>query len=154
MFTLRTFSKRCRGEEPIKSGASAAIFDGLDTEPSDSNEYDNVSMLCSESNKIAKSNPQAPLYQLTEPELPFQQIAADYFQMGGRNYVVVVDRYSNWQMVSRAEQGVKGLKVMEVLEGEKAMANIQIPYAEESISGAFSYDITNTTNKHTCNIVM
>ena len=26
------------------------------------------------------------------------------------------------------------------------MADIQIPYAEESLSGAFSYDITNTTN--------
>ena len=130
MFTLRTFSKRCRGEEPIKSGASAAIVEGLDTEPSDSKEYDNVSMLCSESNKIAKSNPQAPLYQLTEPELPFQQIAADYFQMGGRNYVVVVDRYSNWQMVSRAEQGVKGLKVMEVLEGEKAMAKRHVAMHE------------------------
>lgn len=26
------------------------------------------------------------------------------------------------------------------------MASIQIPYAEESLSGAFSYDITNITN--------
>ena len=50
--------------------------------------------------------------------------------MGGRNYVVVVDRYSNWQMVSRAEQGVKGLKVMEVLEGEKAMAKRHVAMHE------------------------
>ena len=68
-----------------------------------------IRLECSECNKIAKSNPQTPPYPPTEPEFPFQQLAADYFQMGGINYVVVVDRYSHWPMVFRAEHGAIGL---------------------------------------------
>ena len=54
---------------------------------------------------------QAPLPP-TSPILvayPYQCISADYFQHQGMNYLVIVDRYSNWSIVKRAQDGSKGL---------------------------------------------
>ena len=34
---------------------------------------------------------------------------ANYFQYQGMNYLVIVDRYSNWPTVDRAQDGSKGL---------------------------------------------
>ena len=31
-----------------------------------------------------------------EPSYPFQSICADFFSLGSRSYLVIVDRYSNW----------------------------------------------------------
>ena len=58
---------------------------------------------------MAKSNPQAPPAQPGDPQYPFQQLAADYFHYGGKNYLVIVDRYSHWPMAYRAENGSAGL---------------------------------------------
>ena len=58
---------------------------------------------------MAKSNPQAPPAQPADPQYPFQQLAADYFHYGGKNYLVIVDRYSHWPMAYRAENGSAGL---------------------------------------------
>ena len=57
---------------------------------------------------MAKSNPALPPHDPPEPEFPFQYLAADYFQYGGKEYCVVVDRYSHWPMVAVAHQGAKG----------------------------------------------
>ena len=43
------------------------------------------------------------------PEYPFQKICSDYFSYNYHEYVVVVDRYSNWPMVFRSESGAEGL---------------------------------------------
>ena len=43
------------------------------------------------------------------PAYPFQCICADYFHYQGFNYLVIVDRYSNWPIVERAQEGAKGL---------------------------------------------
>ena len=64
---------------------------------------------CLECNKMAKSNSQGPPHPPPEPEFPFQLLAADYFHFWGKNYVVVVDRYSNWPVVFSAENGAHGL---------------------------------------------
>ncbi|XP_033756282.1 uncharacterized protein LOC117339027 [Pecten maximus] len=60
-------------------------------------------------NRIAPSNPDAPPYPLTSPDYPFQCICADYFTHRGVNYLVIVDRYSNWPIVERASRGASGL---------------------------------------------
>ena len=44
-----------------------------------------------------------------KPEYPFQYICADFFHYKGINYLVVVDRYSNWPIIERAQEGSKGL---------------------------------------------
>jgi hypothetical protein len=51
---------------------------------------------CNYCNRIAPSNPSAPPTPLTSPDYPFQCVCADYFHYKGVNYLVVVDRYSNW----------------------------------------------------------
>ncbi len=40
---------------------------------------------------------------------PFQAICADFFTFKGKTYLVIVDRYSNWPIVERANDGSKGL---------------------------------------------
>ena len=40
---------------------------------------------------------------------PFQCICADYFLYQGFNYLVIVDRHSNWSIVERAQDGAQGL---------------------------------------------
>ena len=40
---------------------------------------------------------------------PFRCICANYFHYQGMNYLVIVDRYSNWPIVERTQDGSKGL---------------------------------------------
>ena len=58
---------------------------------------------------MAPSQPNAPPTPPTHPAYPFQCLAADYFHYRGRNYLVAVDRYSNWPIVEEAANGVAGL---------------------------------------------
>ena len=64
---------------------------------------------CAHCNRIAPSNPSAPPTPLLTPEYPFQFICADFFHYKGANYVVIVDRYSNWPIVERSHAGGTGL---------------------------------------------
>lgn len=64
---------------------------------------------CNQCNRIAPSNPSAPPTPLTPPDYPFQCVCADFFHYKGYNYLVVVDRYSNWPIVERASHGADGL---------------------------------------------
>ena len=60
-------------------------------------------------NRTAPSQPSAPPTPMTPPEYPFQCICADFFSYKGTNYLLVVDRYSNWPVVERASDGAQGL---------------------------------------------
>ena len=64
---------------------------------------------CNKCNRMAPSQPNAPPTPLTSPVYPFQCICADYFTYRGMNYLVIVDRYSNWPIVERAHDGAAGL---------------------------------------------
>ena len=64
---------------------------------------------CTHCNRIAPSQPSAPPTAPILPVYPFQAIASDYFHYMGVNYLVVVDRYSNWPTVELAADGAKGL---------------------------------------------
>ena len=58
---------------------------------------------------MAPSKPSAPPFPPTTPVYPFQCICADFFHYKGFNYLVMVDRYSNWPIIERAQDGSKGL---------------------------------------------
>ena len=58
---------------------------------------------------MALSQPSAPPMSLTLADYPFQCICADYFHYKGINYLVIVDRYSNWLVVENARDGSSGL---------------------------------------------
>ena len=64
---------------------------------------------CVPCNKMAKSNQSQPPMEPAKPDFPFQQIVADYFSLNGKSYLVIVDRYSHWPVVHKAEGGAKGL---------------------------------------------
>ena len=64
---------------------------------------------CHHCNRTAPSQPAAPPVPLTLPDYPFQYICADFFHHTGHNYLVIVDRYSNWPIVERARDGAEGL---------------------------------------------
>ena len=64
---------------------------------------------CDHCHRSAKSNPMQPPLEIVPPEYPFQKIASDYFSYNNHEYLVVVDRYSNWPMLFRSERGAEGL---------------------------------------------
>ena len=64
---------------------------------------------CHHCNRIAPSLPSSPPPPLQGPEYPFQKVCADYFHYKGVNYLVIVDRYSNWPIIERAQDGANGL---------------------------------------------
>ena len=64
---------------------------------------------CNHCNRMAPSQPSAPPSPTVLPAYPFQCVCADFFHHKGVNYLVIVDRYSNWPIVERAREGSKGL---------------------------------------------
>ena len=64
---------------------------------------------CTSCNRIAPSQPNAPPTPPMLPAYPFQCLSSDYFTYKGKNYIVAVDRYSNWPIVELASNGAMGL---------------------------------------------
>ena len=64
---------------------------------------------CSSCNRMAPSQPSCPPYPPTLPDYPFQRICADYFHYRGHQYLVIVDRYSNWLSIEKSDNGSNGL---------------------------------------------
>ncbi|KAH3817834.1 hypothetical protein DPMN_119389 [Dreissena polymorpha] len=59
--------------------------------------------------RSAKSNPMQPPSDLTLPDYPFQMISSDYFTFNSKEYVITVDRYSNWTWYKDQSQVPKSL---------------------------------------------
>ena len=64
---------------------------------------------CSHCNQMAPSQAALPPTPPILAAYPFQCICADYFHYQGMNYLVIMDRYSNWPIVEKAHDGSKGL---------------------------------------------
>ena len=64
---------------------------------------------CGHCHRVAKSNPMQPPSTSAPPEYPFQQLCCDYFTYLNKEYLVLVDRYSNWPAVFKSESGATGL---------------------------------------------
>ena len=57
---------------------------------------------CSDCVKIAPSNPHNVSTEPPSlPDYPFQSLCADFFTYKGKNYLIIVDRYSNWLNIMR-----------------------------------------------------
>ena len=63
---------------------------------------------CNYCNCMDPSQPLSPPIPTTPALYPFQCTCADNFHYGGY-YLVIVDSYSNWPIVERAQEGAKGL---------------------------------------------
>ena len=60
----------------------------------------------------APSHADMPPVQPDVPTYPFQHICSDYFQIHGKEYCVVVDRFSGWFNIFQAKDGARGLVAM------------------------------------------
>ena len=60
----------------------------------------------------APSYADMPPVQPDVPMYPFQHICSDYFQIHGKEYCVVVDRFSGWFNIFQAKDGAHGLVAM------------------------------------------
>ena len=65
----------------------------------DINKFQSV---CSTCRRIAPSNPaMPPSTPLDLPSFPFQSICMDFFTYAAKNYLIIVDRYTNWLTIQR-----------------------------------------------------
>ncbi len=64
---------------------------------------------CSHCNRMAPSQPSAPPTPPVPSAYPFQCVCCDFFSHKGSTYLIYVDRYSNWPVVERSQDGAKGL---------------------------------------------
>ena len=60
---------------------------------------------CSSCNSSTPSQPAPPPTPLPQPSFPFEQVCSDYFSHGGKNYLIVVDRYSGWLSIYSVVKG-------------------------------------------------
>ena len=60
---------------------------------------------CKICREIAPSNPKLPPVPLRSPDYPIQQISADYFELEGYQFLVIIDRYSGWPVVFKMNKG-------------------------------------------------
>ena len=56
----------------------------------------------------ALSQPKEPPVPLPSVEYPFQQICSDYFLLKGKQYLIMVDRYSGWLSIYKAKSADDG----------------------------------------------
>ncbi len=93
-----------QGTSAMTSKAEASVF-----WPGITNDIRATRANCSHCNRMAPSQAALPPTPPTLSEYPFQCICADYFHYRGCNYLVIIDRYSNWPIVERAKDGAQGL---------------------------------------------
>ena len=83
-----------QGSTGMSSRASASVW-----WPGITNDIQSQCASCGDCDVHAPSQPAAPPLPKDHPQYPMEQMCADYFHFQGREYVVFVDRYSNWPSV-------------------------------------------------------
>ena len=56
---------------------------------------------CNRCNEIAPSQPDEPMILTQDPDLPYEQVAVDFFTMNGSQLIVYADRLSGWVEVAK-----------------------------------------------------
>uniref|UniRef100_A0A8C4N7P6 Gypsy retrotransposon integrase-like protein 1 n=1 Tax=Eptatretus burgeri TaxID=7764 RepID=A0A8C4N7P6_EPTBU len=64
---------------------------------------------CEHCHRMAPSQPGAPPTPPIPVVYPFQAVCSDFFVHRGAHYLVTVDRYSNWPIISKSTGGAAGL---------------------------------------------
>ena len=111
------------------SRADAAVF-----WPNIISDIHSIRDRCFACNRNAPSQPSLPPTPPVLPEYPFQSICADYFTLQVTDYLVSVDRYSNWPSIQRAGPGEATSKKL-ILEIKKHCSTFGIPEELSSDGG-------------------
>ena len=101
---LESLHSAHQGISSMTARAEASVF-----WPGITQDITNIRKYCNHCNRNAPSQPSPPPTPPKVPVYPFQHTCADYFHHQGHNYVVIVDRYSNWPCVYKAKNGSDGL---------------------------------------------
>jgi hypothetical protein len=75
-----------------------------------------VRRACGECDSNAPSQSREPPPELSQPEYPFQRICADYFAVAGKQYLVLVDRYSGWPSIHQPKVGGTAREFVNILK--------------------------------------
>ena len=86
---------------------------------------------CGSCDRVAPSQAAQPPKPPPDPVFPFQQIAADYFSLGGHSYLVIVDRFSNWLSVYPCGPGATAKELID---------NLRIHFSTFGICEEFASD--------------
>ena len=97
---LETLHSAHQGTNSMNSRAQSSVF-----WPGLTSQLQQLRRNCTPCEEIAPSQPNPPPTPIIDPVYPFQQVCSDYFKYSGRNYLVVVDRYSGWPSVYRLTGG-------------------------------------------------
>ena len=98
-----------QGISQMMSRATASVFwPGITTDIQETRER------CQTCDTISPSQPHLPASEPFVAVLPFQAVATDYFKLRGNNYLLTVDRFTNWPdlrqaSTATAEAGTAGL---------------------------------------------
>ena len=71
---------------------------------------------CVECTKAAPSQPNLPPHQPASPDYPFQMVAADFYDLKGKVWLVIVDRFSGWISIYYFEKEAPTSKVIEIFK--------------------------------------
>ena len=56
---------------------------------------------CKQCNEQAPSQREEPTIMPTMPEVPFEQVVTDFFELSGHNFLIYADRYSGWIEIAK-----------------------------------------------------
>ena len=93
-YVLQTLHSAHQGVSNMKARANKTVY-----WPGMHASIQNTRYTCTTCNEIAPSQSKEPITPSPEPDWPFQQICADYFELNGHAYLSIVDRYSGWPSV-------------------------------------------------------
>ena len=83
-----------QGVQGMRSRAANSVFwPGLNSSIREKRES------CEVCERIAPSHPKEPLQLIPQATYPFQEICADAFEVKGRYYLAVVDRFTSWLLI-------------------------------------------------------
>ena len=88
---LQTLHESHQGNVSTKEQARLVVYwPGIDSD------IDNVILTCKRCQDALPSNCREPIIAKPKPEQPFQELAGNFCCYGGRNYLILVDCYSDW----------------------------------------------------------
>ena len=64
--------------------------------PGITSDIENTRNSCHYCNRNAPTSPMMPPLPVASPEYPFQMVCGDYFDVKGKSWLVLVDRFTGW----------------------------------------------------------
>ena len=71
---------------------------------------------CIECTRVAPSQPNLPPYEPVSPDYPFQMVVADFYDLKGKSWLVIADRFTGWISIHYFEKEATTEKVIEIFK--------------------------------------